>query len=648
MFFIELIHNTALLVALTLVYQIILSRYKKNPFTHTLLFGFLFGIAGVIGMLAPVQYGNGVIFDGRSIILFVVGLFGGPLAALISALVVGAYRSWLGGAGVYVGVAVVILSSLIGVVFYYYRKSVGGFLKAASLLFAGLLVHVIMLLVFLYLPDGIGFRVMKELGPTIILFYPVATMLVCMLFQDYEEKEHSRNELHRLAYYDPLTGLPNRSLQIERLNHALSLCKSSGGKGALIVLNLDRFKTLNDARGHAVGDMLLCLVADRLKPLIEADGVLARMSADEFAVLVHHNTSNGLDIDAFAHLLAEKIQIALKFPMQLHEEEIIASTSIGITSFPVGAHDNAGDVFRRADTAIHRAKQNGGNQNILFEQSMASVAEQRFKIERELRMAIPAGELKLYLQSQVNSHGHVVGAEALVRWQHPERGLVSPALFIPVAEETDLIVDVDVWVLTQTCLLLARQEIYSLPLRVSVNISPRHFRQRGFVASIKKILADTGADPTHLTLEVTEGLVIDNIGEVIAKMTELTLLGIHFSLDDFGTGYSSLSHLKRLPIHELKIDKTFVQDAPNDPDDAALVESVLAIAKHMKLNVVAEGVETREQADFLNAIAEITHQGYLYSKPEPSNSWINHLVKHEAKLQPKPELGENLIKLQFN
>lgn len=626
MFFIELIHNTALLVALTTIYQVVASR-NSNQFMRPVLFGLLLGIAGVIGMLTPVPYGDGIIFDGRSIILFVAGMFGGPFVAALSASIIGAYRIWLGGGGVYVGVTVTVVSALIGVAFYYYRKSVGGSLKVLPLFGAGLLVHVVMLLLFLFLPNGVGVEINQQLGPTIILFYPVATVLLCLLFQDYEEKEYSRSELHRLAYYDSLTGLPNRSLQFECMDRVLEECKSTDTKGALILLNVDRFKTLNEARGHAVGDMLLCSIADRLRTLVEADGMLARMSADEFAVLVKKEVGHPSDIDALVARLLDRIRVQLKLPIQLGDDELIASGSIGIATFPVNVEDNAGDVFRRADTAMHRAKQNGGNQSILFEPSMASVAEQRFKIERELRMAIPNGELMLYLQSQVNAAGVVVGAESLVRWQHPERGLVPPALFIPMAEETDLIVDVDVWVLRETCRLLARQDIYSLPIRVSVNISPRHFRQRSFVSSIKAILADTGADPTHLTLEVTEGLVIDNIGEVITKMTELNLLGIHFSLDDFGTGYSSLSHLKRLPIQELKIDKTFVQDAPHDPDDAALVESVLAVAKHMQLNVVAEGVETQEQADFLNARAVVVHQGYLYSKPVPASQWILGLVQ---------------------
>jgi EAL domain-containing protein (putative c-di-GMP-specific phosphodiesterase class I) len=334
---------------------------------------------------------------------------------------------------------------------------------------------------------------------------------------------------------------------------------------------------------------------------------------------------NAQDIDVFALNQASKIHTGLKFPVYIGKDEIFISISIGIATFPRVSEDTAGDVLRRADTAMHHAKQDGGNQTMLFEPTMASHIEQKFQIERELRKAISAGELRLYLQSQVNSSGAVVGAEALVRWQHPTRGRVMPLTFIPIAEETDLIADVDAWVLREACTVLASNEIYNRPISISVNISPRHFRQSGFVMNVKQILADTGADPTHLKLEITESLLIHNVNDVIAKMLELTSLGIHFSLDDFGTGYSSLSHLKRLPIHELKIDKTFVQDAPTDPDDAALVESVLAVAKHMKISVVAEGVETKEQAAFLNARAEVLHQGYLYSRPEPAEIWVSKL-----------------------
>jgi len=625
MFFIELINNVSLLVVLTMLFKITVSRYNVDTVSQRFVFGLIFGIVGLIGMMTPLHYADGIIFDGRSIILFVAGLFGGPIVASISASVIGAYRIWLGGAGVYVGVAVIVVSAVMGLFCYYYRKKSKINFSLLQLFVAGFTVHTIVLLLFLLLPGANGIKVAISLGPTVLLVYPVATLLVCLLFQDYDEKEDARRALHRLAYYDSVTALPNRLFQIENINNFLGACKTPEHHGALILFSVDRFKTINDARGHAAGDMLLCALADRLVTVIDSEYTLARNTAAEFSVLLKGVFEKAQDIDVFALNMANKIHTALKFPVYIGKDEVFISISIGIATFPRVAGDTAGDVLRRADTAMHRARHDGGNQTMIFEPMMASHVEQKFQIERELRKAIVAGELRLYLQSQVNASGTVMGAEALVRWQHPTRGRVLPSMFIPVAEETDLIADVDVWVLTEACKVLAGIETYYKPISISVNISPRHFRKTGFVANVKQILSDTGADPTHLKLEITESLLIHNVNDVIAKMLELTALGIHFSLDDFGTGYSSLSHLKRLPIHELKIDKTFVQDAPTDPDDAALVESVLAVAKHMKLNVVAEGVETFEQAAFLNARAEVLHQGYFYSRPDPADVWISKL-----------------------
>jgi len=625
MFFIELINNVSLLVVLTMLFKITVSRYNVDTVSQRLVFGLIFGIVGLVGMMTPLHYADGIIFDGRSIILFVAGLFGGPIVVAISAAVIGAYRIWLGGAGAYVGLAVIAVSAVMGLFCYYYRKRSKINFSLLQLFVAGFAVHTIVLLLFLLLPGASGIKVAISLGPTVLLVYPVATMLVCLLFQDYDEKEDARRALHRLAYYDSVTALPNRLLQIENINSFLGTCKTPEHHGALILFSVDRFKTINDARGHAAGDMLLCELADRLVTVIDSEYTLARNTAAEFSVLLKGVFEKAQDIDIFALNMANKIHTALKFPVYIGKDEVFISISIGIATFPKADRDTAGDILRRADTAMHRARHDGGNQTMIFEPMMASHVEQKFQIERELRKAITAGELRLYLQSQVNAAGTVMGAEALVRWQHPTRGRVPPSMFIPVAEETDLIADVDAWVLTEACKVLAGIETYYRPISISVNISPRHFRKPGFVSNVKQILSDTGADPMHLKLEITESLLIHNVNDVIAKMLELTALGIHFSLDDFGTGYSSLSHLKLLPIHELKIDKTFVQDAPTDPDDAALVESVLAVAKHMKLNVVAEGVETIEQAAFLNARAEVLHQGYFYSRPDPADVWLSKL-----------------------
>ncbi|MBI4740654.1 MAG: EAL domain-containing protein [Betaproteobacteria bacterium] len=463
-----------------------------------------------------------------------------------------------------------------------------------------------------------------------------------MVRQDLSEKKRSEAEIQRLAFYDGLTDLPNHTLMMDRLAQTLAAGRRSQHQEALMLINIDRFKNINDARGHALGDRLLRALAKRLSGVLREGDTLARMAADEFAVLLPELNHSAEQASRHTLTVAEKIHQALRIPLSVGGEtggEIAGAggggtavetggetfsvtASIGITLFPEIRDETPDDILRRADNVLHRAKEAGGNQTAFFESDMGESAERRFRIERELRQAIPAGDLRLYLQPQVTAQGDLVGAEALVRWQHRERGLVPPSAFIPVAEESDLIVDLGAWVLAEACRLMAQQDVAGYPLRLSVNLSPRHFRQKGFIPWLRDLIAATGADPTHLTLEVTEGLMIDNINDVVAKMSELTAIGCHFSLDDFGTGYSSLAYIKRLPIHELKIDRSFVQDAPTDPDDAALVETILSVARHMHLKVVAEGVETEEQAAFLNARATVIHQGYLYGRPEPAETWI--------------------------
>jgi len=446
------------------------------------------------------------------------------------------------------------------------------------------------------------------------------------LKQDITERKRAADEIHRLAHFDGLTSLPNRSTLMERL-HVLRgrAVRPPSTQHALLLLDLDRFTTFNDARGSEMGDRLLCAVALRLSEILPSQDLLVRVAGDEFAVVLH-----GLGVDAslagrHALAFAEKLQAALLRPLRLEgdAQDAQLGASVGITLYPQTSDDGAHDALRRAGTALHRAKQAGGGRAAFFEQGMGEAAEQRFRVERELRHAIGAGELRLHLQSQVDVSGQVTGAEVLVRWQHPRDGLVAPGVFIPVAEESDLIVSLGEWVLAHACALLAQPVFRERRLRLSVNLSARQFRQAGFVGQLRAVLAATGADPRLLTLEVTEGLVIDDFDDAVAKMRALAALGVDMSLDDFGTGYSSLAYLKRLPIQEIKIDRSFVHEAPTNADDGVLVEGILSVARHFGLRVVAEGVETQAQADFLRQRApDIVYQGYLFGRPEPDAQWL--------------------------
>jgi EAL domain-containing protein (putative c-di-GMP-specific phosphodiesterase class I) len=303
-------------------------------------------------------------------------------------------------------------------------------------------------------------------------------------------------------------------------------------------------------------------------------------------------------------------------PFRVEDADYHIGASIGITVFPK-ANETEDDLLREADTAMYRAKEGGRNAVVYFETAMQESVQARMALEQDLHHAIAQNELRLFLQPQVDCKVGLVGAEALVRWQHPTRGLISPLAFIPVAEESGLIVGLGEWVLTEAARILKECDDLGRPLRLAVNVSPRQFRHSGFVAQVRNILRQAGADPTHLVLEVTEGLVIEDIHETIAKMEELNELGIRFSIDDFGTGYSSLAYLKRLPLQELKIDRTFIQDAYNNPNDAALVDTILSVAHHLNLSVVAEGVENEAQFAFLQARHCSGFQGYLFDRPMP-------------------------------
>ena len=452
--------------------------------------------------------------------------------------------------------------------------------------------------------------------------------------RDITDRRRAESEIARLAYFDSLTGLPNRRLLLDRLGHAVAVARNSCHYGALLLLDLDYFKTLNDARGHELGDRLLTAAAHRLQAELRGSDTLSRLGGDEFVLLTPEISPNEQFAADTARNMAEKLRSVLAKPFVLDGEQISLGASIGVTLFPASDNTDVTELLKQADTAMYQAKAAGRNTVRFFEPEMQARAETRFVLEAELRNAIEHDELQLHVQPQFDHDVQLRGAEVLLRWQHPRRGLVSPASFIPIAEETGLIVELGDWVLRQACRLLTNPAMAESTLRLSVNVSPRQFHRPGFIGRVLDILAETGADPTRLTFEVTEGLVIDQVHQTIATMSELNALGIHFSIDDFGTGYSSLAYLKRLPINELKIDRSFIQDAPTDPNDAALVDAILSIAAHLRLKVVAEGVETEAQAAFLAARAPMLYQGYLYARPEPASSFIERL--HGASPQASP------------
>ena len=435
---------------------------------------------------------------------------------------------------------------------------------------------------------------------------------------DITQRKADEAEIENLAFYDPLTQLPNRRLLVDRLQQALEVCARSQQRGAILFIDLDDFKTLNDTQGHDVGDQLLQQVAQRLLTCVRACDTVARLGGDEFVVMLQDLSESSREAATQAEVVGEKILAALAPPYLLAGHEHHSTGSVGGMLF--GDHrETVDDLLKRADLAMYRAKAAGRNTLRFFDPRMQVAVSARAVLEAELRKGVREGQFILHYQPQVDRAGRVIGAEALARWRHPHRGLVSPAEFIPLAEETGLIEPLGRWVLESACAQLlawsARPETAQLTL--SINVSAREFRRPEFVARALAVIDRTGVDPRKLMFEFTESPLPDDLAETIAKMTTMKAHGERFSLDDFGTGYSSLSYLKQLPLDQLKIDQSFVRDIVTDPSDAAIARTIMALGQSLGLAVIAEGVETVEQRDFLAQQGCRAFQGYLFGRPGP-------------------------------
>jgi diguanylate cyclase (GGDEF)-like protein/PAS domain S-box-containing protein len=440
-------------------------------------------------------------------------------------------------------------------------------------------------------------------------------------FADHSAHYAADELIQSLAYQDLLTGLPNRLLLTDRLTQAMAACSRHQRIGAMLMLDLDDFKTLNDTHGHFQGDLLLVQVAERLRDNVREGDTVARLGGDEFAVILEELSEDAADAAREAQAIGEKIRLAISEVYQLGKHAYHCTSSVGVTLFGGGAFETVDGPLRRADMAMYQAKAVGRNSLRFFDPQMQAEAASRTEMLADLREALQGGQFLLHYQPQVASGRGLVGAEALVRWQHPRRGLVSPGDFIGLAEETGLILPLGLWVLETACKQLAcwSTQADMAHLTVAVNVSARQFHQTEFVAQVLSVLAATGANPNQLKLELTESLLIADVEDVIGKMRDLKRLGVRLSLDDFGTGYSSLTYLKRLPLDQIKIDQSFVRELLTDPNDAAMAHTIVTLGHNLQMEVIAEGVESAEQHDVLSAMGCDVFQGYYFGRPGPDH-----------------------------
>nr|WP_314878269.1 PAS domain S-box protein [uncultured Pseudomonas sp.] len=461
-----------------------------------------------------------------------------------------------------------------------------------------------------------------------------ATECLLLTARDVSQLKNAQAQIRHLAYHDPLTNLPNRALLMDRLSQQIALLKRHNLRGALLFLDLDHFKHINDSLGHPVGDTVLKVITARLEASVRLEDTVARLGGDEFVVLLSGLEGSREAVEGKVRGLADTLRELLAEPMSLDGQRLQVTPSIGVALIPDHGATPA-DLLKRADIALYRAKDSGRNTTQLYHSTMQKAASERLRMENDLRQALARGELALHFQPQVDARDNrIVGAEVLLRWHHPQLGQQPPSQFIQVLEESGLILEVGSWILDEACDacagMLADGLIKADEFSLCVNISPRQFRQNDFVGRVLRSLDDYRLPRHMLKLEITEGIVIQNLEDTIAKMRELKGYGVSFAMDDFGTGYSSLTYLKRLPVDTLKIDQSFVRDAPIDPNDAEIVRAIVAMARSLELTIIAEGVELSEQLAFLERLGCHLYQGYLHSRPLPLSEFREMLLEAPA------------------
>ncbi len=713
--------------------------WGANSTVGQLMAALLFGGTSVFGMLTPITLADGLILDARSVILSMAALFSGPLVAGVAGAIASGFRVWLGGVGMWSGLAEILLSVGLGLVYrrLYLRRRVG--VGVSQLLAFGLILQVLGLLLYSLLPSEYVAFALQQVGVPVLLVMPVATLLLGLMlkeilqrtdderelriaaiafnslngmlitdasnrilrvneafcaitgysraevigqktsllssgrqsqafyqamwqqlketdswhgevwnrrkngevfpewlsinavrnaqwqvinyvasFADVSERQAAQEHIERLAFFDPLTGLPNRRLLLDRLQHAMATSVRSAQSSALMFLDLDNFKNINDFHGHQAGDELLRLAAERLTGAVRSSDTVARLGGDEFVVMLEGLAGPPEAVAAQAEHVAEQLLRAVGAPYRIGPLTLRSSTSIGVVLFSDDACP-VEELMKRADLSMYAAKAAGKNAVRFFDPRMQEAVSKRLRLEEEIREGLQTNGFILYLQPQLDGKGGLIGAEALARWQHPQRGLLSPVAFIEVAEQAGLIDELDLQMLKQTCRQLAlwRNHPQAESLSLSVNVSARFLYQADFVERLVLLLEQSGANPQRLKLELTETLLLDDLPGAVIRMNALKALGIRFSIDDFGTGYSSLAYLQRLPLDQLKIDQSFVKALPEDGNSASIIRAICALASSLKLEVIAEGVETDEQYRALLGMGCQSFQGYLFGRPMP-------------------------------